>query len=157
MKTIDEYGFIEDSNDGFDFDEQYAIVCKPDGKTYRIKASALATSNRANIEYLPNSIIVSTATSGNVGFSTSNVFSRSMSAVLVSVFHQDSANPNFILNFYTNSSGVDESKHVLKLNHSSKAQWSGHYIWLPVIQDRVYADISTTSAAKVEIAICAAM
>lgn len=157
MKTIDEYAFVEDDNDVFDFDEQYAIVCKPDGKTYRIKASILATSQRADIEYLPNSILVSTATSGNVGFSVYNVFSRSMSAVLVSVFQQDGSDPNFVLNFYTDSSGVDESKHVLKLNLSSKAQWSGHYIWLPVIGDQVYADISTSSAEKVEISICAAM
>jgi len=156
-RRIDQYEFIEDVEDSIDLDEQYVIVYKDNGQVYRMKASALNNPKGTRVEYLKNSLIVTTARNGEDVLSVGGLFSRPMSAGLFSFFMEDGANPNLRLTFYTNENRTDESKHYLALNNSSKAQWSGHFVWLPIIDDQVYIKVETTDAARVEISLCAAM
>jgi len=139
-KTIEEFESFEDSGTEFIDTNQYVLVQKPNGTLYKMLSSAIILQSSNGIEYLKNSVEVANGvgTSQEHTFSVGGLFSKNVSAVMASIELVPSAHPNTYLYFYTKADRSDESKHTFRLSQSDKAQHSGHFFWLPVINGSVY-------------------
>lgn len=123
--------------------ENWLIVQKPNGLTYRMLASSLPLLGSSNnIEWLDIPYSGSNS-SGDVNIHIGGIFSKpNISMVLVAYAARMGANPNATFTFYTSRERIEDFKHSLYVNKSDKAQWSAHYIWVPIVDNELILNIS---------------
>lgn len=127
--------------DDFNRDELFLIVQKPNGLTYKMRASSLVFDSSNTVEWLTSPYNASQSR-GALDIHVGGLFTKpAVSMVLVAYFTAQGANPNARFKFYTNSQRGKEYEHSLEVSSSNKAQWSSHFIWVPIIQDYIHLSI----------------
>lgn len=144
--------------DDFNGDELYLIVQKPNGLTYKMRASSLVFDSSNTVEWL-TSPYNGSQSKGTLDIHVGGgLFTKpAVSMVLVAYFTAQGSHPNARFKFYTNSQRGEEYEHSLEVSSSDKAQWSSHFIWVPVIQDYIHLSIEDNGDATRRIDILAAL
>lgn len=128
-------------DDDFNSNELFLTVQKPNGLTYKMRASSLIFGSSNTVEWLSSPFIASQS-SGALDIHVGGIFKKSeVSMVLVAYFTAQGANPSARFKFYTNSQRGEEYEHSLEVSSSDKAQWSSHFIWVPVIEEYIHLSI----------------
>ena len=125
-------------DDDFNGNELFLTVQKPNGLTYKMRASSLIFESSNTVEWLTSPYNASQS-AGARDIHVGGLFKKpEVSMVLVAYFTAQGAHPSARFKFYTNSQRGEEYEHSLEVSSSDKAQWSSHFIWVPVIDDYIY-------------------
>lgn len=125
----------------FQANENWLIVQKPNGLTYRMLATSIPLGSSNNIEWLDVPHLASN-NKGDLSIYISGIFSKpNISMVLVGYAARMGSHPKATFTFYTSTERTEDFKHFLTVNKSDKAQWSAHFIWVPVVGNELIIHI----------------